>query len=159
MPVKSTNGANTITESMLLPHLLGKRNRGGAVYSTISGTNSNLIETITLGETVPYGVAIAVGSNGKGFIASSVASDNKSAYAICVQGGVLNDVVKIVRLGDADIPGASFIANKVVWLSSGSPNLSTNLPACYSGDRKQRLGIALSPTKFFVTIETSSIIE
>ena len=158
MPIKHSIGANKITESMLLPHLVQKL-KGSRANNTVTTNEGTNIETIRLGADIAYGTYIAVGDDGKGYIASSDASDNKPAYAMCIQSGTTNDIVKIKRFGDVEISGASFIVNKTVWLLSGTPNFSTDLPDCTSGSVIQRLGKTLSATKIFIDIETERIVE
>lgn len=159
MSTKEDIGVDKIAEEQIPYYLRNKKKFGGGRNGGGGGGDYNIDFDVRLGEDINAGYAISVQSDGLWYKATITASNNKPASAILVENGTTGQIVKARTIKEISIIGVTFVVGKTVWLSSGTPNLTTTLPTMTSGNRKQRLGRAKTASVLMIEIETSVVIE
>ena len=156
MSAKEPIGRGKITESMLPRYLRKKNSRGAGVLSVVNES----IMTVVLAEDIGAGIAVNIATDGFGYIASVLSTDDKPATAITIASGTTGQKVQIETTSElpVSIPGANFTKGNTVWLGANG-TLTTDVPAFNSGDRVQRLGVAYSSSKIILRIEISRTIR
>jgi hypothetical protein len=156
MPASEIIASQRITTKMLVWHERNGESKGKTAVNQGTVDASGVLQYATLGETITQGKPLAIGSDGKMYIASNAASQNKPAIAIAAEDGIAGDVKKIWTFGKRKIIGASFTAGSTVFLGAGA--LTTDLPLDVSGNIVQSIGIAASADELMINIEQQTVI-
>ena len=105
------------------------------------------------GETISAKDLLSIGTDGKVYKASSLASDSKSVFAIAYSGGISGSTIETYNQGEIIQYDTAFNIGKTVFLSSaGTPTTNYNYTV---GNLYQRLGIAINSNSFVIKIEES----
>jgi len=126
----------------------------GAVqgYTATPSTTQRL--TFTAGETIVAKDLLAIGTDGKVYKSSSLASDNKPVFGIAYNGGASGSSIELYNDNETIEYNSTFEVGKTIFLSSaGIPTTSYSYTV---GNLFQRLGTAISSNSFVIKIEESA---
>ena len=123
-----------------------------ANYSSNSSTISRL--SFVAGETISAKDLLAIGTDGKVYKASSLASDNKQVFAIAFNSGIIDSIIETYNDNEIIVfDNITFNIGKTVFLSSaGTPTTNYNYTV---GNLYQRLGTSINSNSFVIKIEES----
>lgn len=123
-----------------------------ANYSNIPSTTPRL--SFIAGETIAAKDLLSIGTDGKVYKASGLASANKPVFAIAYDSGATGSTIETYNQGETIEYGITFNIGKTVFLSSaGVPTTNYNYTV---GNLYQRLGTAISSNSFVIKIEESA---
>ena len=99
---------------------------------------------VTLGETIVEAQAVAIGAGGKGHLAKrGVSSDKKPAIGLAIEGGILDEQIRVQRVGPFTSTSLSFSKiGRPVYLGSTYGALTQTRPT----DDIQFMGVATAAT-------------
>jgi hypothetical protein len=157
MSTRGTIAANKITLDMMVPHLRNKNKL--SVFSSSILIVPSEDGTIICSETIEQGQAIGINTSGKAVVASNNGSTGYSAFAIALERGIINQTIRYTKSKLMTIPGVTFTVGATVWLSSGSPNMTTALPSFVDTQRVQVLGVAKTSSVLDISIERAEIVS
>ena len=122
-----------------------------ANYSSNPSTISRL--SFVAGETISAKDLLSIGTDGKVYKASGLASDSKSVFAIAYNSGSSGSIIETYNQGEIIQYDTTFNIGKTVFLSSaGTPTTNYNYTV---GNLYQRLGTAINSNSFVIKIEES----
>lgn len=122
-----------------------------ANYSSNPSTISRL--SFVAGETISAKDLLSIGTDGKVYKASGLASDSKSVFAIAYNSGSSGSTIETYNQGETIQYDTTFNIGKTVFLSSaGTPTTNYNYTV---GNLYQRLGTAINSNSFVIKIEES----
>lgn len=152
MPIKEDIAKNKITESMLLPHLRIAGTGAGRGGETLS-----IAERMPAGEAVDVGDALYCASDGKVYRADN--TNEKPCHFFAVSAAAAEEDVAIAVSGFLDYEDTLFTTGSAVFITSGTPNISTSPPAAITGHIYQRIGTAISESGIYISIEPEQYVE
>ena len=141
-----------------LPNSIRKRSvldsEEGAIanYSSIPSTTSRL--KFIAGETIAAKDLLSIGTDGKVYKASGLASNNKPVFAIAYDSGTTGSTIETYNQGETIEYSITFGIGKTVFLSSAG--LPTTNYSYAVGNLYQRLGTAISSNSFVIKVEESA---
>ena len=126
----------------------------GATASYSSSPSTPSRPQFIAGETISAKDLLSIGTDGKVYKASSIASDNKPVFGIAYSGGISGSTIETYNQGEIIQYDTTFNIGKTVFLSSaGTPTTDYSYTV---GNLYQRLGAAISQNSFIIKIEESA---
>jgi hypothetical protein len=132
--------------------VLDADNEANYNYSSTPSTIQRL--TFTAGETIVAKELLAIGTDGKVYKASALASNNKPVFGIAYNGGASGSSIELYNDNETIEYGSTFEVGKTIFLSSAG--VPTTTYSYVDGNLFQRLGIAISSNSFVIKIEESA---
>lgn len=150
------NGANSISEEMLYPHLR-KRLKG----STLSESDAAYINSNKIYIKAGENVIIQGGHvNNEGLLYNAVNPDYPINIIIAEEKS-MGELALCMQSGELSIPDSTFDIGKNVYLalSTEPMNLTTDAPAIVSSNVMQKAGIAMTEHILLIKIEEPEFYE
>ncbi len=159
MPVRSLETANKIGNEELLPHLQNRSGSSGiSTISVITAQSDNfLISFFETGEAFSAGEFAAI-IEGIAFKATDTAADDKPAGYMILEDALSGEIRPFTTIMDLETDTSSFDDGDTLWLTTGSPNFTKDMPALVNGKFIQKLGFYFNG-KIYPNITPPEIIE
>lgn len=140
-------------QSMRADAIVGLEQAESIIAATSNPTSTTSRPKFIAGESITTKDLLALGTDGKVYKASGLASDSKSVFAIAYDSGTTGSMVAIYNQGETIEYGIAFGIGKTIFLSSaGTPTTDYSYTV---GNLYQRLGIAITANSFVIMIEES----
>lgn len=143
---------NSEFQAMRADAIVGLEQAESIIAATSNPTSISRPQ-FTAGETIAAKDLLTIGTDGKIYKASGLASDSKSVFAIAYSGGISGSTIETYNQGETIQYDTTFNIGKTVFLSSaGTPTTNYNYTV---GNLYQKLGIAINSNSFVIKIEES----
>lgn len=151
---------HSIAKEHLQPDLVAMLK--GAARSTQLVNFQNSLDAldipILLGEGVLAGEALYPAIDGMWYKADNQSSPPKPGIVIAATDGASGENIKGTKVKIVEMSGVSFAIGADVWLSTGSPNITTGINPLVAGNLIQKLGTAITGTSYLPNIQEAEMI-
>ena len=140
-------------QSMRADAIVGLEQAESIIAAVSNPTATTPRQQFIAGETISAKDLLSIGTDGKVYKASGLASDSKSVFAIAYNSGSSGSTIETYNQGETIQYDTTFNIGKTVFLSSaGTPTTNYNYTV---GNLYQRIGIAINSNSFVIKIEES----